>query len=383
MTDKKINKRITRYIINNLKNIPGKRTNRKIIVIECDDWCGIRMPSKEVYDKMLADGLPLDNCRFTKFDTLEDKEDLEFLFDVLLSVKDKYGKPAVITPVCSVANPDFEKIKELSYKKYFFEPFTKTLEKYNRDPQTFTTWQKGIEEGIFVPESHGREHISVQLWLKKLQESNKNLLKAFEYGFVALDVDDIPQTVRKFRPEFFFDNPIQIEFLLNSITSGISLFKEIFGFKPNAFVPSNSIFHPLFEKVVSKNNVKYLYACHYIPVPDSIKGVKRKFYLKGKKNKDGLTYYSRNCVFEPTDSGYKGIDYTLNQIDAAFRWKKPAIISSHRVNFVGGIDKRNREIGLKELRKLLNLILAKYPDVEFMNSKEMFKVLYENEKNEN
>lgn len=359
-----------------MKNIFGKRTKQKIIVIECDDWGGIRMPSRDIYEKMIEVGLPMDNGRFTKYDTLEDKEDLELLFEVLLSVKDKNGKPAVMTPVCSVANPDFEKIKEFGYKEYFYEPFPKTLQRYNHHSQTLETWLYGIKDGIFTPELHGREHISVQLWLNKLQEGNENLLKAFDYGFVALNVEGIPKMARQFRPEFFFNNPAQTEFLLNSITSGICLFKEIFGFKPNVFVPSNSIFHPVFEKALIENNVKYLCAFHYMPVPLKNREVKRKFNFNGQKNKEGLTYYSRNCVFEPTDSGYQGLDYTINQINTAFRWKKPAIISSHRVNFVGGIEIRNREKGLKELQKLLNLIVTKYPDVEFMSSREMFNHLY-------
>jgi len=33
----------------NLVNIPGWRTNRKIVVIESDDWGSVRMPSREVY----------------------------------------------------------------------------------------------------------------------------------------------------------------------------------------------------------------------------------------------------------------------------------------------------------------------------------------------
>ena len=37
----------------NILNIPGWRTNRKIIVLESDDWGSIRMSSKQVFDKFL------------------------------------------------------------------------------------------------------------------------------------------------------------------------------------------------------------------------------------------------------------------------------------------------------------------------------------------
>jgi hypothetical protein len=59
-------------------------------------------------------------------------------------------------------------------------------------------------------------------------------------------------------------------------------------------------------------------------------------------------------------------------MEAAFRWKKPANISTHRVNFVGGIDEANREKGLKELKKLLNTIVKTWPDVEFMSTRDLF-----------
>ena len=47
---------IKQTITHNLLNVPGWRTNRHIVVIESDDWGSIRMPSKEVYDKLLKEG---------------------------------------------------------------------------------------------------------------------------------------------------------------------------------------------------------------------------------------------------------------------------------------------------------------------------------------
>jgi len=41
-------KEIKKIAMRNVANIPGWRTDRKIVVIESDDWGAIRMPSKEV-----------------------------------------------------------------------------------------------------------------------------------------------------------------------------------------------------------------------------------------------------------------------------------------------------------------------------------------------
>jgi hypothetical protein len=43
---------------------------------------------------------------------------------------------------------------------------------------------------------------------------------------------------------------------------------------------------------------------------------------------------------------------------------------------VGGIEASNREQGMQELSKLLVAILKRWPDVEFMSSAEMLKILY-------
>ena len=53
---------IRQTIRQNILNIPGWRTNRHIVVIESDDWGSIRMPSKEVYDKLKTYGRKVENC---------------------------------------------------------------------------------------------------------------------------------------------------------------------------------------------------------------------------------------------------------------------------------------------------------------------------------
>ena len=47
-------------VTHNLLNIPGWRTKRKIVVIESDDWGSIRMPSRDIYEKLLAEGYRVD-----------------------------------------------------------------------------------------------------------------------------------------------------------------------------------------------------------------------------------------------------------------------------------------------------------------------------------
>lgn len=73
------------------KNFWGWNTDRKIVVIESDDWGSIRMPSKNVYQQCLQSGYQVDQIAYERYDSLASEDDLELLFDLLSSFKDQGG----------------------------------------------------------------------------------------------------------------------------------------------------------------------------------------------------------------------------------------------------------------------------------------------------
>jgi len=88
---------IKQYLSRIYYNLPGWRTNRKIVVIESDDWGSIRMPSKEAFNNLQATGIDLlsdEGFRFNKYDSLATSADLELLFEVSLKLdlNPKMGK---------------------------------------------------------------------------------------------------------------------------------------------------------------------------------------------------------------------------------------------------------------------------------------------------
>lgn len=99
-------------------------------------------------------------------------------------------------------------------------------------------------------------------------------------------------------------------------------------------------------------------------------------HYTGQRNGLGLTYTIRNAVFEPTS--HPNVDIVamyLKHIDIAFKWKKPAIVSTHRLNFIGSIDPANRSQNLKRFRELLQVIVKRWPDVEFVGSDRLLQLL--------
>jgi hypothetical protein len=77
----------------------------------------------------------------------------------------------------------------------------------------------------------------------------------------------------------------------------------------------------------------------------------------------------RNVVFEPTeDRNVDSVKRALDQVSTAFRWRRPAVVSSHRVNFAGHIDPENRTFGLGLLKRFLHGVVERWPDVKFISA---------------
>ena len=65
----------------------------------------------------------------------------------------------------------------------------------------------------------------------------------------------------------------------------------------------------------------------------------------------------------------------IKQIDSIFAQRKIAVFSTHRINYVGGIDEKNSSRNLKILDEFLTQMLRKYPDVVFVSSDKLFCIL--------
>src|SRR5690606_1901624 len=93
----------------------GWTTDRKIIVIESDDWGSIRMPSRDVYERLLKKGIRVDKSVYNKYDTIASVDDFEHLFEVLSQFKDINNNNPIITANTIVANPDFYEIRKSNF----------------------------------------------------------------------------------------------------------------------------------------------------------------------------------------------------------------------------------------------------------------------------
>ncbi len=361
----------------NASNITGWRTNRHIVLIESDDWGSIRMSSVQSFDKLKKAGMPIDKIHYNIYDSLESNEDLEELFNVLTNHKDSTGRHPVITGVNVVANPDFDRIKEAEYGEYYYEPYTATCKRYPKHDKVYELWIKGIKERLCVPAFHGREHLNVQRWMRLLQQGNKSVHLGFDCGVTGISWGIDGEKIPSFQAAFDIDHMEDLTYMREVLTTGLSLFETLYGYKSKFFVPTNGPFNNSLEKALLEAGVVYIDTARKQQEPMGDGQFKTNIRYLGKKNKYDQVYLVRNCFFEPSSVGFEvpqnhdWINSCLKEIEIAFFWHKPAVISSHRVNYIGFLHPENRERGLKMLNQLLGEIIKRWPDVEFMTSMEL------------
>lgn len=353
------------------KNIVGFSTKRKLVVFSVDDYGNVRIGSKEAFNKMQASPYKSSSI-FDNFDALETYEDLESLYDVLQSVKDINDRPACFTPFALAANIDFEKIKENNYERFYHEDLITTFKKLNED-KTHKLILEGVKSKVYLPEFHGREHVNVVLFDKLLQQKNKSLLFNLELESYSRIQDNegnkIPYSVA-----FYNQNQEAIAQQKTIIENGIQLFKKVYEYAPSNFMPPSATASLELNSKLAEAGIKYYDSYRFRH--NSKKLFKKEYFYTGKKIDSNKCYLVRNVVFEPSQNRtIDSVGIAMNQIKYAFMMGKPAIISSHRVNFCGRINEDNRKFGLDSLRELLSKIKKEWPEVEFISAAELGNII--------
>lgn len=376
---KNILKNLKSSIGRNVNNILGWNTKRKIVVIESDDWGSIRMPSKEVYNFLLKKGYKVDECPFTRFDSLASESDLTLLFDLLKSHKNREGKNPVITANTIVANPDFTKIRESNFTQYYYEDFTKTLKGYPEHSASLSLMKKGIKENVFYPQLHGREHTYVKRWMEYLALGDRDVKLAFDLRMSdVLNETLINNKKKNYREAFDYEDESEIKDQKIILADAQKIFHSIFEYTSKSFIAPNYTWSPLIELGLKEVGIDYIQSSRGQILPKG-KDTRAKFtrHFIGEVNNSNQLYLVRNCIFEPSVKPNDDVvSDCLKQINTSFRWNKPAIISTHRLNYIGFIDEANRTRGLTLLNDLLTKIIKKWPEVEFLTSDQLGDIIY-------
>lgn len=357
-----------------LRYILGWKTHRKIIVIESDDWGSFRFKNSDTRDKYIRSYDPRGWMHYN--DCFESYQDLKDLEHTLRSVKDKNNRPVCFTFLMNPANPDFKKIQASGFEKYYFETFKETLANRNDGKRIEKWYKEALTDKLIEIGFHGREHLNEMAWMHDLKNKDEITLIGFHDNIWGHNILFDNTTNKRHRSTYKIQEYNELDALESNIKQGIDILNQMFGIKTTYFVPPDGPYHLKLNNALIHSGI----LCIGLPKkhnnPLEPKWYRSKLFWLGKKTKEGLICITRNVSFEPgSPRANDWVAKAMCDINKSFKQKSPAVISTHRANYVGSLNTENRINGLKQLKALLNQIVKTWPDVEFITSSEMGEIM--------
>jgi hypothetical protein len=357
---------------------------RKVVVFESDDWGGCENAFVDTETRDRAMSVPAIMDGFTRYGgkmspwswhILETIEDMQRLFDLLLSFKGGDRRPVIFTPVYLIANPDFEAIAENNFTEYVDIGIGEGFPKHWRQGDIIGKAKEGIELGVWYPQTHGRaHHYSPGKLLRTLREEwDKAIVAAFEFRIIGFP---LPSSDRHEVLGLEFDglSPDQLDAWFGT---GLDYFRRAFGYEtPCAPITDAGLPEDVerLERVLSRHQIKF--RSH-----SNMGFVGSAFFDKpfgpivGKTASElDLTRLGWTAALDPLGrpdgEGAKGFTDAYKCILRSWTQDFPAIIGTHRTNYVSLNPEQVRQ-GFGQLERLLGTLAQEHPDAVYLTSYEV------------
>ena len=358
-------------------NARGWRTGRRIVVFESDDWGAIRTPSLAVFERLQNSRNGIRVNRFDALDCLESGEDLQALAEVLSSFRSNHGGPARFTCNMVLQNPDYQAIEEADFETYSAESLFASYQRVHGQDLA-PLWQEIQQEKFIQPQFHAREHLNVALWMKDLRAGHPATREAFGLGCYGQMQSTGSPHQGHYLAAYHANGRADLEEKGRVLAEGLELFERLFGFRSSTMIPCNYTWAGELTGQLAARGVLGLQGARVAHIPqvdaEGKLGRERRYLRSEPSGK--LVDLVRNVTFEPyAKPDEDPVAPALRQVSTAFLWRKPAVVSTHRINYVSGLDLRHRDRSLSLLRELIAGILKRWPDVEFMTSDELARLM--------
>lgn len=350
----------------------GYQVDSPIVVFESDDWGSIRVPSSAALDAYKRKYPDHELDHYQSYDGLESSEDIGRLAEVLSRHNTEAGTP-VFTLNFATANPCFDKIvaDEPSIGFFVYETITETYSRYFGAGNTLDTLQ--LYPKAFHPQLHAREHLNATQWMLGVIHDER-LRYAFELEMTGLN----PGMYCAMDALNTNNNTVDhVDYLCDAAI----LFESLFGYASESFIPPCYVINDDELPVLSEVGINILQGGRFRKVSDESGQLNKRLNVLGRQNHYKQVQLIRNCQFEPSKYYHVKkneddcVQDAIAKIEQAFKFKQPAIICSHRVNYTSRVDASNREYSLRCLNHVLAHITHEYPSVIFMASNQLGKTI--------
>ena len=306
-----------------------------VLVFESDDWG----PGKE-----------------------EQARQLGYLIETLQAYQDAWGRHPVMTLgiVLGVPNTEKNKASGLSafHRLTLAEPRFQAIR---------TAMQRGVEAGVFSLQLHGLEHY----WPAALLTvaARDMAVKEWLTGEPLPDTERLPAALqsRWIDGSQLPSRPLDEREVEQAAREEVALFANIFGFTPAVLVPPTFVWPTAVERgwVAAGGRTVVTPGQRYEARDAANKLIPGGPPIhNGDRSPAGMLYVVRNDYFEPA-YGHKA-EHALEALLHNNRAARPTLLETHRCNFTR--DPALAEASLRELRRLLDEVLRRCPDVAFLST---------------
>ena len=306
-----------------------------VLIVESDDWGAGPLPQADALARLSA---------------------------LLQRIRDRHGRPAVMTLGVVLEVPDGIRIAASRFTEYHALPLAD-----ERFEAVRAAMQAGIEAGVFVPQLHGQCHywpaallaaaqkdIAVRDWLATPEPAATEALPSpLQSRWV--DASDLPSRAL---PNAAIEQAIAAE---------TAAYRTVFGRLPQVAVATTFIWNEAVEAAWAQSGIDVVVTPgQRATCRDAAgrPGCLDASMLSGERSRVGQTYLVRDVYFEPT-LGHAP-QRLADGLKTRTRQGRACLVETHRFNFLQAAD-----ASLAALEAGLNAALAACPNVRFLTPLEL------------
>lgn len=296
---------------------------------------------------------------------LRQAHQLERIMTVLAAHSNLRGQKPVMTLGIVLSVPDGGRMLSEEFCRYYRKGLA--LPEF---ADVLTVMKRGAGSGVFALQLHGEEHYWPAALLSSVQASPA--LAAWSNGAEPAATEALPAALqsRWIDASVLPSTALAMQDIRAAALAEVESFRSIFGAVPKVAVPPTFVWNDAVEAAWSEAGVEFVVTpgrrfeardARGNPVPGGPP------LTNGAAGNAGVTYLVRDDYFEPARG------HSAKQALAAFgaktRLGRPTLLETHRANFLGDAD--IAEAAVRELDRLIALVLRTFPEVLFLSTEEL------------
>ncbi|MBU0603253.1 MAG: hypothetical protein KKD25_12730 [Gammaproteobacteria bacterium] len=228
----------------------------------------------------------------------------------------------------------------------------------------------GVADGVFDLQLHGMEHYHPDALLRA--SANDPALRDWLATAPFAETEALPSPLQSRWTDASVLPSVALSEadIRDRVAQEVALFRQCFGATPEVVVPPTFVWNETVERAWAAEGVRFLVTpgeryemrgADGLPVDTGID------YRNGQRSASGLVAMVRDDYFEPV-RGHRA-PRGLAALDAKWSQRRPALLETHRANFVGA--SAQHAASLQAMDELLAAALAARPALRFVTVAEL------------